>query len=338
MHALAHRHRGFTLIELLVVVAIIALLIAVILPQLARAKEQGRIAVCISNQRSLTLAATMYRQEDTSKDLPWAVPFGYKVADHQLEFNITYASEFIWGGGMPQKNGIQFALGTGVPSNAVTQMDVYIVPPRFRPMNKYVTPNVSWDGGERDRKVDREKLPMPLPGVFVCPSDKSAWVPDLCNASQNPANIEYDSAYSTWDHWGTSYAINWYWSIFYFKLPQGQGPPPECNRAARALGLYHPGYKGQGASMMNRNAAGGWESKFVVFYENLFNYAAQGARPQGLTNAQAKLYRGWHGQPNYHAAGYLDGHADYRYRDTRYVEGTGWTTWPNRPYTGWNAP
>lgn len=55
---------GFTLIELLVVIAIISLLISILLPSLTRAKEMGKQVVCMSNQKNIGLAISMYTNEN----------------------------------------------------------------------------------------------------------------------------------------------------------------------------------------------------------------------------------------------------------------------------------
>ena len=54
---------GFTLIELLVVIAIIALLVSILLPSLNKAKDLAKTAVCMSNQRSLTVSTSIYTAE-----------------------------------------------------------------------------------------------------------------------------------------------------------------------------------------------------------------------------------------------------------------------------------
>jgi prepilin-type N-terminal cleavage/methylation domain-containing protein/prepilin-type processing-associated H-X9-DG protein len=66
---------GFTLIELLLVIAVIALLLALLIPALRSAKEQGQRAVCLSNLRQLTLAWTAYADENDDKIVS-GMPFG----------------------------------------------------------------------------------------------------------------------------------------------------------------------------------------------------------------------------------------------------------------------
>ena len=61
------KRKGFTLIELLVVIAIIALLMAILMPALARVKRQARAVVCRSNLRNLGLATMLYTEDYNGK-------------------------------------------------------------------------------------------------------------------------------------------------------------------------------------------------------------------------------------------------------------------------------
>ena len=65
------RNRGFTLVELLVVIAIIALLIAILLPSLARARELAKRTVCGTQLKAVGGAATMYANDNAGS---WMIP------------------------------------------------------------------------------------------------------------------------------------------------------------------------------------------------------------------------------------------------------------------------
>ena len=80
---------GFTLIELLVVIAMIAIMAALMLPALAKAKHQIAASACLNNQKQMAYAFHMYAQDNSDSIVP--------MSDYNTGANIWPGGGF-WGG------------------------------------------------------------------------------------------------------------------------------------------------------------------------------------------------------------------------------------------------
>src|SRR4051794_6999870 len=71
--------RAFTLVELLVVIGVIAVLIALLLPALNKAREASNRTMCLSNLRQIHVAFSLYSLANRDQ-----VPVGYRTASKQF--------------------------------------------------------------------------------------------------------------------------------------------------------------------------------------------------------------------------------------------------------------
>jgi len=206
---------------------------------------------------------------------------------------INTVSEYVYGG---------FQTSTPYPDPKYRTTDSYEIPTRLRPYNKYVAP------GTDGRAVIKS---------YVCPSDKS-WSTPLVGEHQFE-DVPPPDAYSSWMVNGNSFAINWYWL---------EGPPWWGAGGAGYGDLAY--YSAAGEQMLARKV-GGDAASFALFYEGAMNFFMYEARPRSgiLGNSTIQEHGpGWHRKHSSYTIGFLDGHAEFRFIDTRFTDDAGFNTWP----------
>lgn len=204
--------------------------------------------------------------------------------------DIDIATEFVYGGF--QTHNTHPVWGNNVDVQKIATSD--------RPYNRYIAPGIC-EGPIKS---------------YICPSDRFSSTADV----EVPCRVPViDNQFSSWVVNGNSYAINWNWLT--------------AERLKNKVTFYHDlDTMSAAGSEMLRHKVGGLASEFVIFTESpMTSYMKDARSPDGLmgNSCMTRLGTGWHKKFSRYTMAFLDGHAEYRFVDTRYSSDAGYNIWPD---------
>jgi len=288
------QRRGMTFTEVLVSITILLSLIALVYPVMTGARKTTEVQQCLFNLREIGTACQFYVKDNDPTGRGSVPTQPWYLSPGGIYGPVNYLSEFAYGG-----------FQAPVDNPSFPGSDTYVIPTELRPYNKYIAPGLTGRFPIRN---------------WICPADDSTATALVGAPGGSPL---VDARYASWEVNGNSYAINWHWPY----APPMNGGNQHWDLPCMSL---------FGSAMLAAKS-GASASEFVLFMEGMMNAYLFDARPpdgsQGESSTQV-LGKGWHGKLSYYAVAYYDGHAEYRFFDTRYTSAAGWDIWPE-PTTQW---